>query len=124
MHCFSSRLLIFVFMFCFIDCDCTEMSVLYCADDHLLLQSTHFQGLVASGSTEIAFCSSGAQQLYPDDNDGDGFGTDQSQEQSVVFVLFLYREITPIYTKLQSIDRRNWSLESSIHPASSLSVNR
>ena len=42
---------------------CTEMRVLYSADDDLLLQSTHFQGLVASGSTEIAFCSSGAQKL-------------------------------------------------------------
>src|SRR6218665_2393989 len=38
-------------------------------------------------------------------------------------MLFLYRTITPIYTKLQSIDRTNWSLEPSIHPASSLSVN-
>ena len=37
---------------------------------------------MASGSTEIAFCSSGHKKLYPDDDDGDGFGTDQSQEQS------------------------------------------
>src|SRR6218665_2956004 len=34
-----------------------------------------------------------------------------------------YRTITPIYTRLQSIDITNWSLEPSIHPASSLSVN-
>src|SRR6218665_4142598 len=31
----------------------------------------------------------GHKRLYPDDDGGDEFGTDQSQEQSVVFVLFL-----------------------------------
>src|SRR6218665_3890706 len=34
-----------------------------------------------------------------------------------------YRTVTPIYTRLQSIDITNWSLEPPIHPASSISVN-
>ena len=43
---------------------------------------------MTSGSMERPLALRGHKRLYPDDDDGDGFGTDQSQEQSVVFVLF------------------------------------
>src|SRR6218665_913262 len=69
----------------------------------------------------------GHKRLYPDDDGGDEFGTDQSQEQSVVFVLFLisnnnsYLHKTTIKT---TINRQNKLVTRvSDSPRVSLSVN-
>src|SRR6218665_275086 len=66
----------------------------------------HFQGLVASGIMERPLALRGHKRLYPDDNGGDEFGTDQSQEQSVVFVLFLISNNNS-YLHKTTINRQN-----------------
>src|SRR6218665_3066648 len=48
----------------------------------------------------------GHKRLYPDDDGGDEFGTDQSQEQSVVFVLFLISNNNS-YLHKTTINRQN-----------------
>jgi len=65
----------------------------------------------------------GHKRLYPDDDGGDEFGTDQSQEQSVVFVLFLISNNNS-YLHKTTINRQNKLVTRvSDSPRVSLSVN-